>query len=116
MDAGLELGELVGHPVLLERGLLLGANLADLEFGADAVEVFGDAHRVGERLGVDVVLAVDAVELGYAAGLQLGEVGVGREGEIGRGTEELFGCHVVLRCEEGLCARLLAPIRSEVSA
>src|SRR5690606_16846267 len=60
VDAGLELGELVGDACLLEFGGALGADLADGQLGADAVEVVGEAHRVLERLGVDVVEAVDA--------------------------------------------------------
>src|SRR5690606_34402267 len=108
VHAGLELGELVGDAGLFQFGGALGADLADGQLGADAVEVVGEAHGVLERLGVDVVEAVDAFELGDRAGLQLGEVVVGREGEIGRGAEQLVG-HGVLRIE-GCCAPVrLAP-------
>jgi hypothetical protein len=107
VDAGLELGELVGYAGLLDLGLLFGADLADAEFAADAVEVVGEAHRVGEGVGVDVVDGADALELGDRAGLQFGEVGVAGECEIGRGAEQLVG-HDVLRDRRVGCGLIRA--------
>jgi hypothetical protein len=108
VDAGLELGELFGDAVLLECGLLFGADFTHPQFGADAVEVVGEVHRVGERVGVDVVEFVDAVELGDRAGFEFGEVGVAGEGQVRRGVEELFGCHVVLRGQRVVCGLINA--------
>ncbi|MBP5870843.1 hypothetical protein F3K24_27720 [Streptomyces sp. LBUM 1485] len=103
MDAFAEGGELFAYAGLLELGLLLGADFADLQFGADVVEVAGEAHGVGEGVGVDVLDGGHALELGDGCGFQAGEFGVAGEGQVGRGTEELFRGHVVLRDRRVVC-------------
>jgi hypothetical protein len=96
VDPFAERGELLADAGLLELGLLLGADLADAEFGANVVEVAGEAHRVGEGVGGDVVEGGDALELGDCCRFEFGEFGVAGEGEVGRGVEQLVG-HDFLR-------------------
>ncbi len=108
VDAGLQCGELVGVAGAFQVGVAPVAVFADGEFGADAVEVVGEAHRVGEGVGVDAVDRRDALELGDGPRLKLGEVGVGCEGEVGRGGEELVCGHVFLRDRRGFAGSFFA--------